>query len=317
MIVYNVSFVSYEDSLEVSVYDTLISDTVHSDISILYPDRPTHAAPGCRLLPVAEIEENPFEPGTYIYQEILTPEELEERRVKNMKDSQHRAQNNARAIALSNKWDAFLTLTFDDSKAPEAGVDYDVALKYADRALRTLRAKYSALSYLLVPEQGERRGRWHFHALVAGLPREAYVFSGHKTKSHEMIYNLPDWKYGYTTATFVRSNEKVSRYIAKYITKSNCVPFRRKRYLCSRGLHNALSEKIKYLFDGLVVSHLVNECGTLCTYQTKYNMPTFSCTHSENKLFHSCRKFYLPKDSLYDLLLMASQLGVDMDFAVA
>lgn len=290
---YNVKITTYENSIEVSLYNSIIGEGTTSSPSLF--ERPRRACPGCRLLSIDEIEENPFEPGHYIFQEFLDEDELDLRKEKNLKDAQHRASNAVRSLALSNHWDSFLTLTFDDSKAPTAGISYDVALLYASRALRNFRKLYPGVSYLLVPEQGEKNGRWHFHALVAGLPKSAYKFSGRFTRSHEKIYNLPDWKYGFTTATFVRDQNKVCRYIAKYITKSTSrVPFNCKRYLCSQGLKNCEKESDKFLLEFEVMMGLKDLSLATAEYMTFYHVPDFSGSYNLGE----CLKLYLPRDGL-------------------
>lgn len=290
---YNVKITTYENSVEVSLYNTIIEEGITSSPSL--SERPRRACPGCRLLSTDEIVENPFEPGHYIFQEFLDEDELRMRKEKNLKDAQHRALNAVRSLALSNKWDSFLTLTFDDSKAPTAGISYDVALLYASRALRNLRTLYPGVKYLLVPEQGEKNGRWHFHALVAGLPKSAYKFSGRFTRSHDKIYNLPDWKYGFTTATFIRDQNKVCRYIAKYITKSTSrVPFNSKRYLCSQGLKNCEKVADKFLLEYEVMMGLKDISLSVAEYMTFYHVPDFSLSHNQGE----CLKFYLPRDGL-------------------
>lgn len=292
---YNVKIVTYDNSIEVSLYNTVIEEGSTSSPSL--SDRPRRACPGCRLLPIEESVENPFEPGTYIYQEFLDEDELELRKEKNLKDAQHRASNAVRSLALSNHWDAFLTLTFDDDKAPDAGVSYNVALMFAKRALKSLRVAYPDMNYLLVPEQGEKNGRWHFHALVANLPKSAYKFSGRFTRSHEKIYNLPSWRFGFTTATFVRDQNKVCRYIAKYITKSSSrVPFNCKRYLCSQGLKNCEKESDKFLLEYDVMMGLKDISLASAEYMTFYHVPDFSLSHIQGE----CLKVYLPRDGLDD-----------------
>lgn len=292
---YNVKIVTYDNSIEVSLYNTVIEEGSTSSLSL--SDRPRRACPGCRLFPIEVSVENPFEPGTYIYQEFLDEDELELRKEKNLKDAQRRASNAVRSLALSNHWDAFLTLTFDDAKAPAAGVSYNVALMFAKRALKSLRVAYPGMNYLLVPEQGEKNGRWHFHALVANLPKSAYKFSGRFTRSHEKIYNLPSWRFGFTTATFVRDQNKVSRYIAKYITKSSSrVPFNCKRYLCSQGLKNCEKESDKLLLEYEVMMSLKDISLAVAEYMTFYHVPDFSLSHFQGE----CLKIYLPCDGLSD-----------------
>ena len=50
------------------------------------------------------------------------------------------------------------------------------------------------------------------------------------------VYNLNDFKWGFTTATPIKDRKRVSSYIAKYLTKEIVVPKGRKRYWASRAL---------------------------------------------------------------------------------
>lgn len=73
------------------------------------------------------------------------------------------------------------------------------------------------LKYLLVPEL-HKSGRIHFHALMCG--NLTLVESGHYDKALRTIYNVIDWKYGFTTAVKIDGcYEAMCKYITKYITK--------------------------------------------------------------------------------------------------
>lgn len=298
---FNISVVNYPDFSEVSCYSKPIAshDEVNLYSSSIYPDRPRKASPGCRLIPVKEIVRCPFD-GEFIYEEFLDSDELEERRLKNIHDSQKRAHDKCRSKCLSNHWDWFVTFTFDDNKAPSAGVDFERATYYSELALKDLRKVYGKFDYVLVAEQGEKNGRWHFHALVSGLPSDAFVFSGKcDRKTHEKIYNLPDWKYGFTTATRVRSSKAVSRYIIKYITKCDSVPFGSRRFRSSHGLSDASKSKIKYLFDNKGKCFFRDSCSSISDFAVRYSIPVTD---------NSCMKMYL---SFSDLQVILSLLDED------
>ena len=52
-----------------------------------------------------------------------------------------------------------------------------------------------------------------------------------------IIYNIANWKFGFSTATKVQSNAKCVSYMTKYITKDLCViAQKRRRYLASNNL---------------------------------------------------------------------------------
>ena len=71
--------------------------------------------------------------------------------------------------------------------------------------------------YLIVPEY-HKDGAIHFHGLVAGNLN--FVDSGHQDKKGHVIYNMPQWSLGYSTAIELYGNRQcVASYITKYITK--------------------------------------------------------------------------------------------------
>ncbi|MDE6318222.1 MAG: hypothetical protein K2M22_00605, partial [Lachnospiraceae bacterium] len=54
------------------------------------------------------------------------------------------------------------------------------------------------------------------------------------------IYNIMNWKWGFTTATRVYDTERVSSYITKYITKETGLFLKEKhRYYASRNINRA------------------------------------------------------------------------------
>lgn len=58
------------------------------------------------------------------------------------------------------------------------------------------------------------------------------------------IYHLTDYKDGFTTATKVKDNKRVSSYITKYLTKEIVVPKGKKRYWAARGLCKPIEQKV-------------------------------------------------------------------------
>ena len=80
------------------------------------------------------------------------------------------------------------------------------------------------MSYILVPEF-HKSGRLHFHGLVGNVPkwklsRAVNAKTGEAMFiDHTAIYNLDDYKLGFTTISKIKSREKVCNYISKYATK--------------------------------------------------------------------------------------------------
>lgn len=160
-------------------------------------------------------------------------------------DNLTRAVNQVYDIAKSNKWDWFLTLTFNPEKVDR--YDYDSCVVALGSFLRYLRRHN--VDYILVPDC-HKDGAIHFHGLAAGnLP---CTFSGvcqHRRK----VFNVDGYSLGFTTATRVGDSDKCASYITGYITGKNHqkngkpvrkmeVPKGRHRFWASRGLSRPTQE---------------------------------------------------------------------------
>lgn len=132
--------------------------------------------------------------------------------------SMNRSKQMIYGIARSNEWNFFLTLTFDRNLVDSS--DYALVVKKAQKWLDNIRQRISPqIKYLIVPELHADGKHWHLHGLLANCPELTLTDSGHRSKSGLPIYNLQNWRYGFSTITRVTHNHKVSAYISKYITK--------------------------------------------------------------------------------------------------
>lgn len=97
------------------------------------------------------------------------------------------------------------------------------------------------MSYILVPEF-HKSGRLHFHGLVGNVPKwkMSKAINPHTNKlikiNNTQIYNLDNYKLGYTTISKIKSKEKVTNYISKYATKELISLKSKKRYWYSKNL---------------------------------------------------------------------------------
>jgi hypothetical protein len=155
-------------------------------------------------------------------------------------DHAYRAIRRARAavrdLARSNNWAYFVTLTL----SPEKMDRYDIvaATKTLNRWLDN-RVRRDGLKYILIAE-AHKDGAIHYHGLFndvleahesgvlsppnGGKPRRPRTDSERlrmlSSGWHE-IFNLPDWKHGYTTAIeLYGERNKAIAYVCKYIGKS-------------------------------------------------------------------------------------------------
>lgn len=143
-------------------------------------------------------------------------------------DAQYYVNNSALRRARRNVYDLcacnddleyFITLTLDKELIDR--YDYSIIIKklntWLDNAVRR-----KGLKYVLVPEQ-HKDGAYHFHGLINDCFK--LIDSGKTVNSCDEvkpIYNIPEWKYGFTTAIHISGNrDNVCKYITKYITKQS------------------------------------------------------------------------------------------------
>lgn len=135
-------------------------------------------------------------------------------------EQQRRTRQRVREIAYATPFQCFATFTIDP-KRYEA-TDIKVASAQFAHWLHN-RAQRSGLTYLAVGEyhkrkRGEDVRRVHYHALITDTLER--VDSGHKDRAGHKVYNLPQWRYGFSTAIELYGDKGRSLgYIAKYIGK--------------------------------------------------------------------------------------------------
>jgi hypothetical protein len=156
--------------------------------------------------------------------------------------SMRRARANLRRLALANKFGYFVTLTLDKEKIDRYdGAAVTRALnQWADNMVRR-----HGLRYILVPElheleEGHTERAFHFHGFFAGeglevvdsgtikvpgfkkprRPRSEAEREKWLAEGGHIVYNLPQWKYGFSTALelYGEYSSAVS-YVCKYVGK--------------------------------------------------------------------------------------------------
>lgn len=169
-----------------------------------------------------------------------------------------RTKNSIYNIARSNEWQWFITLTFDRNNTDSS--DYDMVTCKLHTFMNNLqKRKCRNMKYIIVPELHKDKHHYHFHGLLSGVENLRFCFSGHFDDKDNPVYNILDWKYGFTTATQVKDSEKASSYITKYITKDTDLKLKNKRrYMCSRNIERA---KASY--------HVIDEEEFLQTYSDR------------------------------------------------
>ena len=151
------------------------------------------------------------------------------------RDNVSRCFSRIRDLILCNDFKYFVTITFDDEKVL-ASSPFEVLNKLTQWLKNMVYRK--GLKYIFVPEYHKKKGRVHLHGLindslefvdsftriVEGFDRPLKVTTiekyGVTDKVKKIVYNIVDWKYGFSTAIPLDDNLfRVSNYVLKYITK--------------------------------------------------------------------------------------------------
>lgn len=173
-----------------------------------------------------------------------TPEPVE-KPVGKFDSALSRAKNLVRELALCNRWEYFVTLTFDDRWDRYSLSD---RLKEFLQWVQNENKKGQHIRYLLVPEF-HQDGAVHFHALMSGITPSPRPFNWPESvnrKSDGSYYDIwPEYseRYGFSSVEAVADPVAVGFYISKYITKSlvNSAEYKGVHtYYRSRGLFKSL-----------------------------------------------------------------------------
>lgn len=158
--------------------------------------------------------------------------------------------------ALCNHWDWFFTGTIDGSKLNRFNLDNFAAR--LSQSIRDWRKAYKTpLSYLFVPEQ-HKRGGWHIHGFLAGLPDETigqFIPGQHPQRlidGHYLNWTLYSNKFGYCSLGHIKDPIKCGFYATKYISKSLAENIRGKGshlYYASNGLQKAVHTGDCYVYS--------------------------------------------------------------------
>lgn len=157
-------------------------------------------------------------------------------RIKSIRVSTIRAKQNIYDYARSNDWEYMLTFTFSPHVVDR--YDYDAVSKKLCNWLSNIRKRKAPnLRYIVIPELHED-GAFHFHGLLSELGDMSIIDSGHKTKSGQPIFNITDYKLGWSTAVKIYDGIGACGYFIKYITKDIVkLIMDKKKYWTSRNLN--------------------------------------------------------------------------------
>lgn len=210
-----------------------IADIVHNTRVKTYPD-------GSQLVTVSD---KPIfrEPGWEIAGKWEKDSRPKAEKRDGTEEDRERARRRARAavsdLGRANQFKYFVTLTLDASKVDR----YDPAITGAQlRRWLSHQVQRRGLAYVLVPEH-HKDGAVHFHGLINDAlemqdsgtikrgsggkpqrPRSARERCGWIADGGQVVYNIPGWPYGFSTALeLVGDYRKAVAYVCKYIGKES------------------------------------------------------------------------------------------------
>lgn len=151
--------------------------------------------------------------------------------------SKRRARRAVRDYMDCNRFMYFMTFTLDAARIQRD--DYAAFVKAVGKYLNNRVERYG-WKYVAVPEYHHDQKSLHLHAVVAGdqfrladsgtvirptggkpVKLATALRQGFKREQLKTVFNVTDWKYGFSTAIEVYGGRKaLTNYIMKYITKS-------------------------------------------------------------------------------------------------
>lgn len=234
-----------------------------------------------------EVVYNPF---TEKIQRVYTVEDViaeEKKKLDNLSRSFRRTRSALYMYARQCVWDYFITLTYSPDKI-ENRYDFSLCMKKVHKWIDNCKQrKAKELLYLLVPEQ-HKDGAWHIHGLLCNTTGLTFTDSG-KRYDGKIVYNLDDWKLGFSTATEVTDTYKVSNYITKYITKDLCaVTPGKQRYFVSQSIPKP--KTFTALIDPGEVDSFIQEVADSCGADLEYQKDVSGYLDVNYKYFKKCQE---------------------------
>lgn len=159
-----------------------------------------------------------------------SPPDGEEENPQRLANNLSRARAVIFELALTNKWEWFVTLTLDPQKYNRT--DLKKFHKDLSQFIRNYRARQGVnVKYLLIPEQ-HKDGAWHMHGLFMELPESKLRlltleeklprYIRYKLLSDQPVYEWEAYrkKFGFNDIEPIRNIEATSKYVTKYVTKA-------------------------------------------------------------------------------------------------
>lgn len=173
-------------------------------------------------------------------EDVQKPKQQPQGLAEDIERSMRRARAKVRRIALANEFKYFVTLTLDPAKVDSH--DGAAVVKKLN-AWASNAVQRHGLRYILVPER-HKKGGIHFHgffndalpAVDSGTIRVPWTKKPRRPRSEaeraewlaaggKVVYNLPGWALGFTTAMELYGDYPAAvAYVCKYIGKDGTKP---------------------------------------------------------------------------------------------
>lgn len=196
-----------------------------------------------------------------------------------------RARSTIYEYAACNQFDYFITLTLDPERV-EHRCNLDKLYKQVGQWFRDYKKKNKEFQYVILPEQ-HKKGGWHFHGLVKGIPDTdlirfseehpggKYIMKRLKEDPNCIIYDWIPWvkKWGWNDIEPIKNKTAVEKYITKYVWKGlgqSIKTVNAQMYYCSKGLKKA-KEIVKGTYSGTVSANdtsFFDYVGDYCSVKT-------------------------------------------------
>lgn len=243
-----------------------------------------------RFIPRIDDAEYCYNPFTEKIQRVYTVEdEIVEKKKKldNLSRSFRRTRSALYMYARQCNWEYFITLTYSPDKL-ENRYDFSLCMKKVHTWINNCKKrKAENLLYLLVPEQ-HKDGAWHIHGLLCNTTGLTFTDSD-KRYNGKIVYNLDDWKLGFSTATKVTDTYKVSNYITKYITKDLCaITPGKQRYFVSKSIPKP--KTFTALIDLDEVDSFIQEVADSCGADLEWQKDVSGYLDVNYKYFKKCQE---------------------------
>ncbi|MDO4608397.1 MAG: hypothetical protein Q4B40_04315 [Clostridia bacterium] len=157
----------------------------------------------------------------------VTPTTADER----FRQSLARSKSTVFELAMCNEFQHFCTFTQDKTKRDRFDLkEFRKDFAMLVRNLNRNRDDDHKIKYLLIPEQ-HANGAWHMHGLLRGLTDQDLrlfrlserlpVHIRRQLEKGEAVYDWTGYRrrFGYFTATEIKSTDGCAKYVTKYISK--------------------------------------------------------------------------------------------------